>query len=89
MFLQKRSRQWNWMANITDKVGAVQEAGSGWPCTVLPAVSHNHKKNSQGVNSICVMFSEEERNNFPPIFQAIYLHVPGNLLNSIAWKSSL
>lgn len=77
------------MVNITDRMEAAQEAGSRGPSTVRPIVPHNHKKNSLGVNSICVMFSEEERNNFPPIFQAIYLYVPWNLLNNIAWKSSL
>lgn len=89
MFLQKTNRQWNQMVNITGKLGAVQEARSGQPCKELPAVPPTHTKNSLGVNSICVMIYEEERNNFPPIFQAIYLHVPWKLLNNIAWKSSL
>lgn len=89
MFLQKRNMQWNQMVTIPDWVGSVPAARSRRPSTVLPTVPRNHKKNSLGVNSICVMFSKEERNNFPPIFQAIYLHVPWNLLNNIAWKSSL
>lgn len=76
------------MVNITDKVEAVQEARSRDLSTVYSIVPHNHE-NSLEVNSICVMFSEEERNNFPPIFQTIYLYVPWNLLNNIAWKSSL
>lgn len=77
MLLQKKSTLWNQVVNIPDKAGAVQSTKSGGPSTVLPTMSHNHEKNSLGIQSICVMFPEEERKNFPLFFKLFTFMAPG------------